>query len=106
MGGTLSIDQGTFVAIMGPHGEGKSTLLKLLGGSMLPEHGNDAEVTVFVPAHLRILHVSRKPMFLEGSLLKNLKFGLTASSYEADASVDRICKICELLGLPERILEI
>lgn len=40
---TLSIDEGSFVAVLGHNGSGKSTLAKLIGGILLPTWG---QVTV------------------------------------------------------------
>lgn len=101
--GNLAIPQGTLCAITGPHAEGKSTLLKLIAGAILAHH-DDSELTIFIPSHLRIMHCAKKPMFLEGSLLKNLQFGLGAS--DADGSLDRVLKICTVLGLPDRVLDL
>lgn len=35
----LQVEQGKITAIMGPSGIGKTTLLKLIGGQLLPEQG-------------------------------------------------------------------
>lgn len=36
---TLEVDEGEFVAVIGPNGGGKSTLLKLIMGQLLPDEG-------------------------------------------------------------------
>ena len=36
----LEIQRGKITAIMGPSGTGKTTLLKLIGGQLMPDHGN------------------------------------------------------------------
>ncbi|MEW4371163.1 ABC transporter ATP-binding protein [Paenibacillus kandeliae] len=36
---SLSVQEGEFVSIIGPSGSGKSTLLQMIGGVMLPDHG-------------------------------------------------------------------
>ena len=41
---SLSIEEGSFVAIVGHNGSGKSTLAKLLNGLLVPDQG---KVTVF-----------------------------------------------------------
>jgi len=68
---SLSIRQGTMVAITGDHGGGKATLLKLLGRLMVPDKGN-----IFIPPHLRILFVSQEPsIVLDLTLWENLTMG-------------------------------
>jgi len=66
----MSVPQGKLVAVVGPHGTGKTTLLKLLGHMIFPQEG-----TIFVPAHLRILHVSQEASLLNLSAWQNLTFG-------------------------------
>lgn len=66
----VSVPQGKLVAVVGPHGSGKTTLLKLLGHMIFPQQG-----TIFVPAHLRILHVSQEACLLNLSAWQNLTFG-------------------------------
>jgi len=66
----MSVPQGRLVAVVGPHGSGKSTLLKLLGQCMFPTRGS-----IFIPNHLRILHVTQEPLLLEMPPLQNLLFG-------------------------------
>ncbi|MGA8087921.1 MAG: ABC transporter ATP-binding protein [Terracidiphilus sp.] len=39
-GASLQVQMGDRIAIMGPNGAGKTTLLKLIGGLLLPTHGN------------------------------------------------------------------
>jgi len=75
----LSFPQGKMVAVVGPHNSGKSTLVSLLCNILVPTQGH-----IFVPGHLRVLHVSREPIFLRASLLHNLAFGL-ASKQAIDA---------------------
>lgn len=36
---SLNIRRGQITAIMGPSGTGKTTLLRLIGGQLVPEHG-------------------------------------------------------------------
>eukprot|EP00930_Biecheleria_cincta_P056508 TRINITY_DN42613_c0_g1_i1.p1 TRINITY_DN42613_c0_g1~~TRINITY_DN42613_c0_g1_i1.p1 ORF type:complete len:897 (-),score=118.37 TRINITY_DN42613_c0_g1_i1:38-2728(-) len=92
--GKFEIQQGTLVALVGPRGEGKSTLLKILGGVILPKGGN-----MLIPTHLRMLHVSNEPLFMQGTLLSNLTFGV--SDGDPDGDVQRVKNICASLGLDD-----
>jgi len=99
MKGTMNFYQGEFIALVGHQGEGKSTLLKMLGGVILPAPG-----ALFVPSHLRILHVATEPIFFQGSLLDNLVFGCSAG--DPDGSIERVIKICMCIGVPEDLLNL
>eukprot|EP00931_Biecheleriopsis_adriatica_P056287 TRINITY_DN33352_c0_g1_i1.p1 TRINITY_DN33352_c0_g1~~TRINITY_DN33352_c0_g1_i1.p1 ORF type:complete len:866 (+),score=116.59 TRINITY_DN33352_c0_g1_i1:133-2730(+) len=90
--GKMEIAQGHMVSLIGRRGGGKSTLLKLLGGVMLPTSGE-----LYVPSHLRVLHVSSEAMFIRAPMLQNLTFGVPEG--DSDASPDRVKKICSRLGL-------
>lgn len=90
--------QGELTALVGPEGEGKSTLLYMLGGVVLPDPGS-----VFVPSHLRVLHVSPIALFFKGTLFENLTFGCLGPE-DPDSRVERVMSICRRLLFPEDIL--
>merc|ERR1719473_1664663 len=85
--GTMTIQQGILCAIIGAPESGKSTILRILGGVVLPKPGG-----FFIPAHLRVLHVDREPFFFHGTLLENLSFGVRAG--DPDGQIDRVLRIC------------
>eukprot|EP00930_Biecheleria_cincta_P096259 TRINITY_DN88131_c0_g1_i1.p1 TRINITY_DN88131_c0_g1~~TRINITY_DN88131_c0_g1_i1.p1 ORF type:complete len:879 (+),score=147.93 TRINITY_DN88131_c0_g1_i1:104-2740(+) len=95
--GTLEIKQGTLVSLVGPHSEGKSTLLKILGEVILPPCG-----TCFVPSHLRVLHVGTDGPFCQGTLFKNVTFGI--SEGDPDAAPERVKEICRKIGMPDVLM--
>jgi len=99
--GTVSFNQGELIAIVGPGGQGKSTLLKLLGGVVLGEPGQ-----VYVPSSLRLLHISTDTLFFKGSLYDNLKLGINRGSPDEKDLSERMLKCCALLGLPEHLLDL
>lgn len=99
MTGCLMLHQGEFSALVGPPAEGKSTLLQMLGGVILPTPGS-----LFVPSHLRILHVATENLFFKATLFENLTFGCIPG--DADADTARVTKICERLGLPQNVIDI
>jgi len=96
--GTMAMMQGSFVALVGPRGQGKTTLLKTLGGVILPEHPG----CFFMPSHLRMLHVATDPIFFMGTLYENLTFGAPLGGQ--DRKMDRVLAICKRLGLSEKAL--
>eukprot|EP00747_Dinoflagellata_sp_TGD_P089395 gnl/TRDRNA2_/TRDRNA2_164306_c0_seq1.p1 gnl/TRDRNA2_/TRDRNA2_164306_c0~~gnl/TRDRNA2_/TRDRNA2_164306_c0_seq1.p1 ORF type:complete len:294 (-),score=44.63 gnl/TRDRNA2_/TRDRNA2_164306_c0_seq1:30-818(-) len=95
--GELVAEQGQLVAILGKPEGGKSTLLKLLGGVVLPKPGG-----FFLPAHLRVLHVSTDAYFFAGSLYENLTFGVAGE--DPDGSMQRVLEVCRKLGVYEKVL--
>jgi len=97
---SLDMQQGSLVAIVGRHGMGKTTLLKLLGGVLLPVNGD-----FFSPPHLRAFYIPQEPLFFRASLFDNLIFGLQGGD-EEDASMQRVLAICRRLGVCDRILSL
>jgi len=87
----VEVDQGRLIAIIGQHRSGKSVFLQLLADMILPKEGS-----VFVPSHLRVLHVSREPMFLRMSLTHNLTLGLPK---EHKVDLNRVKAILSLMHL-------
>lgn len=94
----IAAPQGSMVAVVGEHRAGKSTLMSLLANMLVPTAG-----MVFVPSHLRVLHVSREPMFLQASLLNNLALGLPVHK---DKQLERIYDILKILGLEDEVASI
>jgi len=95
--GNVTIHQGELVCLVGPKGEGKSTLLRLICENLLPHRNEKSEYGVFVPAHLRSVQVADTPLFFTGTLVENLTFGMTEG--HPDGHVERIIEICRKLGL-------
>eukprot|EP00747_Dinoflagellata_sp_TGD_P155475 gnl/TRDRNA2_/TRDRNA2_177579_c1_seq6.p1 gnl/TRDRNA2_/TRDRNA2_177579_c1~~gnl/TRDRNA2_/TRDRNA2_177579_c1_seq6.p1 ORF type:complete len:715 (+),score=114.70 gnl/TRDRNA2_/TRDRNA2_177579_c1_seq6:50-2194(+) len=85
----LTVPQGSLVAITGKHGSGKSTLMQLLGEVLEPQEGE-----IFLPPHLRTLHVSRAPILVDDTLFANLTFG-------GEEKPDRVRRILQRLELRE-----
>lgn len=100
----MRMSQGSFILMVGPPREWKSTILKVLGGAVLPKIEREDQLTFFVPSHLRVLHVSNTPMYFAGTLKANLLFGVSPD--DPDGSDERIKKICMELGLPEHVLQL
>jgi len=88
---SISVPQGKLVAIVGAHGSGKATLLRILGHTIFP---GERSGHVFIPTHLRILHVSQEPMLLNFTLWENLVFGCPGIHDDT-----RIKNILHMLGM-------
>jgi len=89
----LEVEQGQLVCLAGPYGEGKSTLLRVVGGAVLPFLGQGR---FHVPAFLKVMNISADPIFFHGTLLENLTLG---SQNEDEASLGRVRVILERLQL-------
>lgn len=107
--GIARIALGEVAFLMGPRGGGKGSVLKIIGGEILPKAeavGGRCDANkpgrCFVPPHLWTLHVS-SPIFFGGSLLANLSFGV--ASGDEDGTPERVAKVCALLGIEDDVME-
>lgn len=95
----ISINPGEKIAIIGPVGSGKSTLIKMLSGLYLPTKGklfiDDVDMSHIDPEFLResIGYLTQDIRLFNGSLKYNLTIGLPSPS---DA---QILKACSLTGM-------
>lgn len=85
--------QGKLYGFIGEEQQGKATLLRMLGGVLVPEDGE-----VFIPPHMRVLHVVKEPLCLEESFIRNLVFDQDISIL---GGYKRIRRICERLEFPQ-----
>lgn len=92
--------QGNVHIIAGRRGTGKTTLLSLIGKRMIKQA--DSEGSLLVPAHLRVLHVSKEPLFFTGTLYDNLTYGVAKGDRDRDLA--RVVSICRGLDLKEKTI--
>ena len=94
----LEIQAGDRLAIVGKSGIGKTTLLKLLTGTLKPTHGtlqlfgNDMSRYSESLFYESIAFVAQKSKVFSGTILDNLRFG------QPDASMETVEKYCVLTG--------
>tara|TARA_B100000700_G_scaffold305659_1_gene379921 strand:- start:1161 stop:1964 length:804 start_codon:yes stop_codon:yes gene_type:complete len=73
---SLTVPKGKIVAVMGPSGIGKTTLLRLIGGQLRPESGSikvaDAEVTTISRKALYELRKRMSMLFQSGALFTDM----------------------------------
>jgi ATP-binding cassette subfamily C protein LapB len=95
----LNINPGEKIAILGPVGSGKSTLIKVLSGLYLPSKGkvfiDDVDMSHIDPEFLResIGYLTQDIRLFNGSLRYNLSIGLPSPSDT------QILKACSQTGL-------
>jgi energy-coupling factor transporter ATP-binding protein EcfA2 len=94
----MKFEQGKLHAICGPPNQGKATLLKVIGQIYLPQENNGF---VFVPPHLRVLHLSREKFLIHGSFLENL---LMNTPDHKVGGKQRVRNICEMLHFESGLL--
>jgi len=91
----LSCAQGRMVAIVGAHGSGKNTFLRLLGHSIFPNKGD-----IFIPTHLRVVHVAQENLpLMRLSAWKNLTIARPDADVELVKQVLTGLKMETMLGV-------
>ncbi|MDY6995791.1 MAG: ATP-binding cassette domain-containing protein [Actinomycetota bacterium] len=82
----IAVDDGEVLAVLGPNGVGKSTLLSLIAGLLRPDHGvveiggtrvTDTDGATFVPAHARgVAMLGQQPLlFPHLTVAANVGYG-------------------------------
>ncbi len=88
---SLDVKAGAFVAVIGPSGVGKSTLLRLILGQEAPTRGRillDGEPLRPEPGPDRGVVFQRYSVFPHMTVLKNVMFGLQCSGRRANARAE------------------
>jgi ABC-type uncharacterized transport system fused permease/ATPase subunit len=106
---SASLVQGGLYALVGPPSQGKGTILKLFGDVLIPfypsfdRNCSGGGGNLLIPTHLRALHVSKDPLFLEGTLRFNLTFGCGKKT--DDHNLTRVVTILERLHVPKHLID-
>ncbi len=103
---TLNIEPGEAVAITGPNGTGKSTLLKIMAGILAPTRGRmllddnpiDSYKRDFVHQHIAV--VPQKGVLFEGTLLENMTL------FRGEEYIEQALELAYHLGLYEIVVRL
>lgn len=107
---SLSVERGEILAVVGPSGTGKSTLLRLLNFLEPPTSGEidfegrcfGAEATVPLSARRRITTVFQQPALLSRSVYENVRYGLSLRGQRGANGVhDSAMAALEQVGLSD-----
>lgn len=99
----LTINQGESVAIIGPSGNGKTTLMKLMLG-LLPPSGGKIEVDGVDITHIGLRNyrqqvgaVMQDDQLMSGSISENISF------FDAKLDMDRVVECAQMAGIHQNI---
>ncbi len=91
----LRIPAGQTLAIVGPSGTGKSTLLDAMAGWLRPEAG-----AMKIPAGTRIAAAGQRPWLFQGSILDNLRI---ADPTASDARLHEVAAVAQISAFAARL---
>jgi thiamine transport system ATP-binding protein len=101
----LTVSDGEIVAVQGPSGGGKSTLLRVIAGLLVPDAGRvewDGQDLRRVPPHERRfgLMFQDNQLFPHRDVGQNVAFGLRMAKMPRDRIAARVEELLALVGLP------
>jgi iron(III) transport system ATP-binding protein len=102
----LVVPSGKFVTLLGPSGCGKTSLLRMLGGFVLPDSGRvlfGSDDVTRVPAHRRGVGMVFQDyaLFPDRSVLANVSYGLAARNVPKPLARERALAMLRRVGLHE-----
>jgi energy-coupling factor transport system ATP-binding protein len=114
-GVNLAVDSGSFVAVIGPTGSGKSTLIQCLSGLIRPTEGfvqigeNRVGARFGAPRNLRrhvgVVFQYPEHQLFEETVIKDIAFGPLQRGLSKEEAFDKAREAMRLVGLPAELEE-
>jgi putrescine transport system ATP-binding protein len=103
---SLSVDEGELFALLGPSGCGKTTLLRLIAGFELPEHGRiviDGSDVTQVPPYRRPVNMMFQSyaLFPHLDVAGNIAFGLKQEGMDRRRRAARVAEMLALVQMSD-----
>jgi osmoprotectant transport system ATP-binding protein len=107
---TLGIEAGTFTALLGGSGSGKTTALKMINGLVVPDEGDVRVDGLAVPTESgpalrrRIGYVFQEiGLFPHMTVAENIGIGPRLAGWDKAATAARVAELLKLVALPEGV---
>lgn len=110
----LTISKGEFIGIIGKTGSGKSTLVQLMNGLLVPQRGEVIVDGINTKEKKKVKEIRKKVglvfqypeyQLFEETVYKDIAFGPRNLGFSEDEIEKRVKEVCELLEIPQNILE-
>ncbi len=102
---SLKIPEASFVTLLGPSGCGKTTMLRLIGGFLMPDSGRiflDGEDVTDLPPNRRNVNTifQKYALFPHMNVFDNIAFGLVIRKLSDELIRKKVLEALSLVGMP------